>query len=106
IDLLSLFSDTVDDFGAWEDLSATGMLNGNILSTENLALGTYMFKYSVTVDCVGTAESIITLSLEEIPQAPVISVLNPVCEGESVEITLENPNAQYTYVWTAPDGSS
>lgn len=106
IDLLSLFSDTVDDFGAWEDLSATGMLNGNILSTENLVLGTYMFKYSVTVDCVGTAESIITLSLEEIPQAPVISVLNPVCEGESVEITLEDPNAQYTYVWTAPDGSS
>src|SRR5690606_31540910 len=106
IDLLSLFPNAVDDFGTWEDLSATGMLNGNILSTENLALGTYLFKYSVSVDCVGTAESIITLSLEEIPQAPVIAALNPVCQGEAVEIALENSNTQYTYVWTAPDGST
>lgn len=106
VDLLSLFPNAVDDFGTWEDLSATGMLNGNILSTENLSLGTYLFKYSVTVDCVGTAEAIITLSLEEIPQAPVIAALNPVCQGEAVEIALENPNAQYTYVWTAPDGAT
>lgn len=106
IDLLSLFSSLVDDFGTWEDVSETGMLNGNILSTENLALGTYLFKYSVTVDCVGTAESIITLSLEETPQAPVIASLNPVCQGEAVEIVLENPNAQYTYVWIAPDGTT
>src|SRR5690606_2522726 len=106
IDLLSLFSSLVDDFGTWEDISGTGMLNGNILSTENLALGTYLFKYSVTVDCVGTAEATITFSLVEIPQAPVIAALNPFCQGEAVEIALENPKAQYTYVWTAPDGAT
>src|SRR5690606_19023262 len=27
-------------------------------------------------------------------------------QGEAVEIALENPNAQYTYVWTAPDGAT
>src|SRR5690606_14237354 len=46
------------------------------------------------------------LSLEETPQAPVIASLNPVCQGEAVEIVLENPNAQYTYVWIAPDGTT
>src|SRR5690606_32666843 len=106
IDLFSLFSTEVDDFGTWEDLSGTGMLNGSMVSTENLDLGTYLFKYSVTIDCVGTAEAIVELSLEEIPQAPVINTVNPVCEGELLEISLENPNAQYTYSWTAPDGTT
>src|SRR5690606_34461392 len=62
--------------------------------------------YSVTVDCVGTAESIISISLEEIPQAPTIGLINPVCEGELLEISIENPNAQYTYLWEAPDGTT
>ncbi|MFA7446182.1 MAG: gliding motility-associated C-terminal domain-containing protein [Flavobacteriaceae bacterium] len=106
VDLFSLFPAEVDDFGIWEDLSATGMLNGSMVSTENLDLGTYLFKYSVTIDCVGTAEAVIELSLEEIPQAPVINTVNPVCEGELLEISLENPNAQYTYSWTAPDGTT
>lgn len=105
IDLFTFFTAEYENFGVWEDLSQTGELQDNILAVGNLPVGTYEFSYTVTT-CEGTSVSFITLVLLGVPDAPVVTGTDILCEGASVELSVENPNPYYTYTWTYPNGTT
>lgn len=105
IDLYSFFSSEYEDFGEWEDLSQTGVLQDNILAVGDLLPGTYEFSYTVNT-CEGTSTSVITLVLLGVPDPPVVSGTGFLCEGVDVELSVENPNPYYIYTWTYPNGTT
>lgn len=105
IDLFTFFTSEYENFGVWEDLSQTGELQDNILAVGNLLPDTYEFSYTVTT-CEGTSVSFITLVLLGVPDAPIVTGTDILCEGASVELSVENPNPYYTYTWTYPNGTT
>ena len=104
IDLFTFFTSEYENFGVWEDLSQTGELQNNILAVGNLPVGTYEFGYTVNA-CEGTSVSVITLILLGIPDSPVVTGTDILCEGSDIELSVENPNPYYTYTWTYPNGA-
>lgn len=103
IDLTDYLSGDFDNGGTWEDMDTTGALNGSGFATSGIAEGAYQFRYSLTNSCNITDEAIITVSLKDIPQAPTLTPVTPVCEGTDVQLeTTAVANA--TYAWTGPNG--
>ncbi|MEZ4885765.1 MAG: gliding motility-associated C-terminal domain-containing protein [Chitinophagales bacterium] len=77
LDLLEQLTDATIG-GTWTDVSAnpaTGFLNGGILTTENIASGTYNFVYEVAADapCLGDSEEV------------VVEIDNPVSAGSLLQ---------------------
>ncbi|MGC4040094.1 MAG: gliding motility-associated C-terminal domain-containing protein [Flavobacterium sp.] len=70
INLNHYLSGTYDNYGTWTEITNSGLLSGNIWSSELAPVGTYQFKYTVNGQCSGVDEAIITLSKEDCP--PVI----------------------------------
>jgi len=106
IDLFTLLSGDYDEGGTWEEVETSGALQGNIFETQGVAVGTYTFNYVIETDCAGGAEATVTVILEEIPQTPQVASFNPECIGGDLTLSIENPNAAYTYEWTLPNGNT
>jgi gliding motility-associated-like protein len=103
VDLRDYLSGTFDTGGVWEDVDGAGALNGNDFATEGVAEGTYQFRYTVSNICNVTDEAIISIQLKDIPQAPALTAVAPVCEGADVQLSAETiTNA--VYQWSGPDG--
>lgn len=106
IDLFSLFGTEYDEGGEWQDVDATGALQDNIFKTEGLPLGTYTFRYFVDSGCNGNDEAFLTITLLDMPEAPQVEAFDAVCIGGDLMLSIENANAQYTYIWTLPNGNT
>lgn len=102
IDLSDYLSDVHDNNGDWQDTDNTGALNGSSLSTASLMAGSYNFKYTVVGPCGNTDDAVITITLNDTPDTPLVSAVDAVCEGESVQLSV-NQVTGVTYNWTGPD---
>ena len=92
-----------DTGGTWEDTDLTGALTGSNLNTSGIAAGTYSFRYTVNGLCGLTDDAVVTITLNDVPQPPVVGAVSAVCEGENVQLSLtEEPGM--TYQWNGPDG--
>ncbi|RYE13194.1 MAG: gliding motility-associated C-terminal domain-containing protein, partial [Sphingobacteriales bacterium] len=58
--------------------------------------------YTVSSACNLTDEAIITLQVTNVPLAPTVATVTPVCEGNSVQLSAANV-AGATYQWTGPN---
>jgi len=105
IDLFNILVQPYDAGGTWEDTSSTGALTGNTFDAQGIALGTYTFRYFLSNSCTSD-ESFVTITLSEVPTLPVITQVPTLCEGEDLHLTIDTPNGQYTYNWTAPNGQT
>ncbi|PZR23065.1 MAG: hypothetical protein DI539_03845 [Flavobacterium psychrophilum] len=102
-DLRDFLADGIATNGVWEDVSNTGMLTNNTLTTTGLPEGTYQFRYVVSGLCNLSDEAILTLEVKNIPQAPSINTLTPVCEGGDLQLET-TVVAGVTYEWKGPNG--
>lgn len=89
--------------GTWEDTNATGALTDNIFDTDGILAGTYTFKYTVNGLCDAFDEALITVTLNDIPDVPVVEVVPPLCEGETIQLSV-TPVAGASYQWAGPNG--
>lgn len=103
INLENYLSNPHDAGGVWTDITETGALTGSSLATTGLNAGTYDFSYTVTDMCGTTDTAVITLILHDIPAAPVLDLIAPVCEGENIQL-LANAITDAVYQWTGPAG--
>lgn len=103
IDLTDYLSMPHDAGGTWEDVNATGTLNGSVFDPEDISAGTYQFKYVVSNACNLDDEAIITIQLNDIPEAPSITSISPVCEGDDIQLST-TAIANAIYQWTGPNG--
>jgi len=69
---------------------------------DGLAAGTYQFKYMVTNACNATDEATLTITLNDIPPASVVSASGPVCEGGDIQLSATAVTGA-TYAWIGPD---
>lgn len=92
-----------DAGGVWADANGTGAFNGTTINTEGVAQGSYQFTYTVTSDCGMEDTATVTIVLKDIPDAPMVAPIAPVCEGEDVQFLASSvPGA--VYAWTGPGG--
>jgi len=105
IDLTTYLTAPFDAGGAWEDVNTTGALVGSQFTTAGLAPGTYQFKYTVSGLCNSTDEATVSITLKNIPAAPIVATVADSCEGSNVQLgaTAVAGNV-VTYQWTGPNG--
>jgi len=92
-----------DAGGTWAETTASGQLTGNQFNTSGVAAGTYTFTYTVAGVCALEDVATINITLKEIPAAPVVLPVVPVCENENVQLFAGIVNGG-TYQWTGPNG--
>ena len=103
IDLRDYLSGEFNEGGVWEDVNGTGAIAGNMLNIDMLEEGTYEFSYNVAVPCGLTDVATITLELRNVPDAPAVNEVGPVCEGADIQLTASDVT-DGIYQWTGPDG--
>lgn len=103
VDLVSYLSGSFDENGVWEDVNGTGALTGSNFATSGIGEGTYQFRYVVTNVCNDTDDAIIEIQLKNIPDAPVLNPVAPVCEGTDIQLSADTV-ANAVYQWTGPNG--
>jgi gliding motility-associated-like protein len=92
-----------DTGGTWEDTDLTGALTGSTFNPSGISAGTYSFRYTVNGLCGLTDDAVVTITLNDVPQPPVVAAVSAVCEGENVQLSLtEEPGV--TYQWNGPSG--
>lgn len=101
IDLFSLLSGTYDLDGTWQELSGSGQLSDNIWNSTQAGIGNFQFKYTVTGEC-NTAQSIIAISLNAIPEVPIASLQEPPCNLGTLNLYATTINGSYQ--WSGPNG--
>lgn len=103
INLFNSLGTTYDAGGTWTDLNAAGTMTAGNFNTVGIAPGTYNFKYEVTSACGATDNAIVTVVLNNIPNAPVVPAVAAVCEGQDVQLTAD-PIIGAVYSWAGPNG--
>ena len=75
--------------------------SGSSYTFNSTAAGTYTFMVTVSQATSGcTAADTITITVNEVPATPVVTVDNAVvCDGGQVTLTVTNPNSNATYTW-------
>ncbi len=102
IDLAGYLSMPHDAGGTWADADGSGALTGTIFNTTDIAQGTYQFTYTVTSPCGVNDVAIISIQLKDVPNAPVLTPIAPLCEGANIQLLADAvPGA--TYAWTGPN---
>ncbi|MFQ3575581.1 MAG: glycosyl hydrolase family 8 [Cytophagales bacterium] len=85
--------------------SATGGTANTTAPTPSTAnAGTQNFWVSQTLNGCESARAQITVNVNIIPATPNPSSNNPVCIGESINLTTSQAGAGATYAWTGPNG--
>jgi gliding motility-associated-like protein len=92
-----------DSTGNWEEITNSGMLTGATWVPSNVPYGIYKFKYLVNGFCDDFDDAIITITLKEIPQTPIIDSNSFFCFNQPFQLNVNsNPNANFE--WTGPNG--
>jgi len=105
INLFGFLSGTYDTIGTWEETSSSGMLINHLWNASGIVSGVYTFKYRVNGLCGNTAEAIVQIGVNPIPQTPIATGDNALCEGDSLHLSASDiPGV--TYQWTGPNGFS
>lgn len=100
---LASYLGTHDAGGTWTDVDGSGALVSGSFSTVSITPGIYHFKYNVTSLCGAIDDATITITLNNIPNAPTLAALAPVCVGQDIHLgTTMVPGAVYS--WTGPNG--
>lgn len=102
VDLAAQLGTTFDNGGTWADVDASGALSANSFNTQGIPAGTYHFTYTVNGICSTTDVATITVEVNTIPSAPVVTPIADVCEGTNVQ--LATITVADSYSWTGPGG--
>lgn len=103
VDLFSLLSGTFDANGIWGETTNSGMLSNNLWDATDLPFGVYSFNYTVTDLCDNVDQAIVNITINPVPEAPVITVDPVICNSQILQFfssTVENG----IYQWTGPNG--
>ena len=95
-DLNTLLDGTQQAGGVW--VNGQGDTITNIISVTDLIAGTYTFVYTVTNTCNSDSE-VVQLTINQSPNITIddVIVLTPICQGESITITVFNlSNGNYS----------
>lgn len=105
IDLFSLLTGGYDLGGTWTETSTaiSGTLTGSLWNSTTLVAGNYQFKYKITSTCGLAPESVVNVTLNAIPNAPVATASTLVCSGQPFNLFATNIVGA-TYSWTGPNG--
>lgn len=107
IDLNTLLQGNFDANGTWTETTSSGTLSGNLWNATNVAFGTYQFIYRVDGICGLFSEAVVVISIKEIPNAPIASSDDVVCETYDLNLYASTiPNAIYNWVGTNGFSSS
>lgn len=103
INLNDYLSGDYDENGTWEQINPGGTLTSNVWNAEGVANGTYSFKYIVNGFCGITDEATIAIEILVDMPNPQIATIDPICAGETINLTITNPDTNYSYSWTGPN---
>jgi len=101
--LFTLLQGSYQTDGVWTETTNSGMLTNNLWNSTSLTFGTYLFNYRVTGSCNQFANSVVSVTLFSIPNAPIATADAIVCESSDIHLyasTVTNAN----YFWTGPNG--
>jgi len=105
LDLFTFLTGSFSTGGVWTEITSSGSLNENNWDTTNLSPGEYQFSYRVEGNCDSFDESLVNITILEIPENPTASVDSLICESDSVQLYATTiPNAVYN--WVGPNGFS
>jgi gliding motility-associated-like protein len=101
ISLNTYLSTPHDTGGVWVD--SDGDVVSSLINPIDFAVGDYEFTYIVNGLCLSSDSATITITIKDLPQAPVLSAPSPICRGEEIQLNATSiTNA--TYFWTGPNG--
>lgn len=102
INLFTILNGTFNSGGTWQEITSSGNLIGNNWNPQGLPLGTYIFKYTVNGFCNTSDDSMVTITLKEAVETPVVNVNTSFCPGEDIDFSIQAiPNA--VYEWSGPN---
>lgn len=103
INLFDYLSGSYDNFGTWEEITSSGMLINHLWNAASVPVGVYNFRYRVNGLCGLFDDALVQIEINQIPQSPVATGDNLVCEGQVLHLFASDiPGA--TYEWTGPNG--
>lgn len=100
--LNSFLTNPHDAGGVWTD-SNNVVLTNTFINPIDFTAGNYAFTYTVTGFCTISDSALITVTIKDLPLAPVLSAPNPICVADDVLLE-SNSIANATYFWTGPNG--
>jgi len=102
ISLNSLLSNPHDAGGTWTDANGDVVTNTTI-NPINFNAGNYQYTYTVGGLCTSSDLALISITIKDLPSAPVLSAPDPICRGEEIQLNASLiTNA--SYFWTGPNG--
>ena len=103
INLTTLLMGNFDANGTWQETTSSGQLINNLWNSTNVNSGTYTFKYVVDGLCFASDFSIISITINPIPQAPIASVDAIICQNQTLNLYATSI-ANGSYSWSGPNG--
>lgn len=101
IGLNTFLSNPHDDGGVWTD--SNGLIISGMINPSQYDSGVYQFTYTVNGLCLSSDFAVISITIKDLPLAPVLSAPSPICRGEEIQLNatlIQNA----TYFWTGPNG--
>lgn len=90
-----------DTNGIWSD--SNGSVISPSINPTDYSAGNHVFTYTVNGFCGTFDASTITITINDLPAAPIVSSPNPICQGDAV-VLQSNAISNATYFWTGPNG--
>lgn len=103
VDLNSLILGNYDTIGTWQEITNSGQLTNNLWNSSAINGGTFQFKYTVNGICSASDFSIISITINPIPQVPVASADAVLCLNQNLNLYATSI-LNSTYSWTGPNG--
>ena len=104
LNLSNYLTGTFNPNGVWTEITTSGgNLTNNLWNAASVNFGTYQFKYRVNGSCSSFDESFVEITINPIPQTPIVSVDSVVCDGDNLQL-YSTTVAGSTYQWTGPNG--
>ena len=105
IDLFSLLNGAFDVNGSWSEITNSNTLNGNNWNSNTVAFGTYQFIYRVDGLCDLFDESTVSITINEIPETPIVTSDAIVCNNQDLNLYASSVS-NVSYSWSGPNNFS
>lgn len=103
IDLFTLLQGSYDSDGVWSEITNSGMLTNNFWNSSSINSGSYQFNYRVEGSCNSSDEATINITINPIPETPVASTDEVVCETSDLSLYATTV-ANASYNWSGTNG--